>query len=232
MNHLVEILDKMDQALKYNNFKRSTALEELKKSQDNDPFKILIGTIMSSRTRDEKTTEAIRNLFSKYKGPKEIAEADVNDIKKLIYPVGFYNVKAERIKQVAGIIYKNYNGIVPDNIDNLTDLPGVGRKTANCVLVYGFNKPAIPVDIHVHRIVNRIGVIKSKDPLDTEKQLTKLLDKNNWINLNSILVRYGQNICTPQNPKCNYCPLKQECDFYKKNKKEKLKNRDIKTRGL
>lgn len=221
MKHLVEILDKMDQSLKSNNFKRSTALEELKKSQENDPFKILIGTIMSSRTRDEKTTEAVKNLFSLYKGPKEIANADVNEIKKLIFPVGFYNIKAVRIKQVSEIIYKQFNGIVPDNIDVLITLPGVGRKTANCVLVYGFNKPAIPVDIHVHRITNRIGIVKSKDPLETEEKLSKILDKKNWINLNSILVRYGQNICTPQNPKCNYCDLKKDCNFYKTNNKNK-----------
>lgn len=221
MKHLVEILDKMDQSLKSNNFKRSTALEELKKSQGNDPFKILIGTIMSSRTRDEKTTEAVKNLFSLYKGPKEIANADVNEIKKLIFPVGFYNIKAVRIKQVSEIIYKQFNGIVPDDIDVLITLPGVGRKTANCVLVYGFNKPAIPVDIHVHRITNRIGIVKSKDPLETEEKLSKILDKKNWIKLNSILVRYGQNICTPQNPKCNYCDLKKYCNFYKTNNKNK-----------
>ncbi len=210
-----EIFNRMEQVLKDNKFYRSTALDELQRQEEGDPFKILIGTILSSRTRDENTTKAIKNLFSKYKGVKELAKASTDDLKKSILQVGFYNVKAPRIKEVAIIIDKRFQGKVPDSIKELLELPGVGRKTANCVLVYGFNKPAIPVDTHVHRISNRLGIIKTKDPISTEEELSKILEKKYWIKLNSIFVRYGQNICLPTRPKCKYCKLKEDCNYYK-----------------
>jgi endonuclease-3 len=205
----------MEETLESNKFLRSTALDELKEQEKGDPFKILIGTILSSRTRDEQTTIAVTNLFTKYNDPKDIALADIEHIKRLISAVGFYNIKARRIKEVSDIIDKKYKGKIPTNIKDLLELPGVGRKTANCVLAYGFNLPAIPVDTHVHRIFNRLGIVKTKDPVDTEEALSKILEKKYWIKLNSIVVRYGQNICLPVKPLCNYCKLKENCNYYK-----------------
>jgi len=215
MAYLIKILEDMEYALKNNTFSRSTALEHLQKQEEGNPFKVLIGTILSSRTRDENTTNALTKLFTKYKDSKEIADADIEDIKKAISSVGFYNIKAKRIKEVSKIINEQYQGKVPSNIKDLLDLPGVGRKTANCVLVYGFEIPAIPVDTHVHRICNRLGIVNTKDPDKTEEKLSEILDKKYWIKLNSIIVRYGQNICLPVKPQCNYCKLKENCNYYK-----------------
>lgn len=212
---IVEIIKIMEDTLKNNSFTRSTALDQLQEQENGEPFKILIGTILSSRTRDEQTTVAVTKLFSKYKNSEEIAKADVEDIKSAISSVGFHNVKAQRIKDVSDIIHKQHKGKTPDNIEELLALPGVGRKTANCVLVYGFKIPAIPVDTHVHRIFNRIGIFKTKDPMITEEMLSKSLDKNYWIKLNSVVVRYGQNICRPIKPLCNQCILAKNCKYFK-----------------
>jgi len=214
MHNLSCLIDKMENALKANNFLRLTALEDLHKNENGDPFKILIGTILSSRTRDENTTKAVIRLFKRYNGAKDISEANPEDIKKEISSVGFYNIKAIRIKEVAKIIENKFQGQVPNNEEELLKLPGVGRKTANCVLVYAFKKSAIPVDTHVHRISNRLGLVDTKTPQDTEKELTKYIDKKDWINLNSTFVRYGQNICLPLRPKCNQCSLRYMCKYY------------------
>ncbi|MDQ6723088.1 MAG: endonuclease III [Thermoproteota archaeon] len=214
IDDLIKILENMEMALDNNKFLRLTALDRLQRQEEGDPFKVLIGTILSSRTRDEQTTQAVTKLFTKYKGLQDLADADVEDIKKTISSVGFYNIKAKRIKEVSDIINKQYHGKVPNNTKDLLELPGVGRKTANCVLVYGFKIPAIPVDTHVHRIFNRLGIVKTKDPKDTEEKLSKILDEKHWIKLNSIVVRYGQNICLPVKPLCNQCKLKENCNFY------------------
>jgi len=147
---------------------RITALRELHDVEKGDPFVILIGTILSARTKDENTTKVVKELFSKYKTAKQLAAAKIKDVEKIIKPIGFYHVKSRRIIGVAKIIQSQYKGVVPDNLDELVGLPGVGRKTANCVLVYAFEKPAIPVDIHVHRISNRIGLVNTKTPEETE----------------------------------------------------------------
>ena len=139
------------------NLVRLTALRELQMEEDNDPFKILIGTILSARSRDENTSKIVHKLFEKYKNASELANADLNDIKSIIHSIGFYNTKAKRIKQVSKIIVEKFHGIVPNEVEDLLGLPGVGRKTANCVLVYAFNKPAIPVD-------NRINCHGSPEP--------------------------------------------------------------------
>jgi Predicted EndoIII-related endonuclease len=153
--------------------RRRTALALLKKEEDEDPFKILIGTILSHRTRDENTTIAARNLFRKYPSAKDLAIANVDEVKKLIKSVGFYNVKAKNIILVAQQIMQEFGGQVPDNLEDLMKLRSVGRKTANCVLVYGFGIPAIPVDTHVHRISNRLGIVKTTSAEETELELTK-----------------------------------------------------------
>lgn len=207
----------MQSTLRDNNLVRPTALKNLQIQEDGDPFKILIGTILSARTRDEVTTAVIKTLFSRFKNPDELSRANLSDIKKLIQKIGFYNVKAARLKEVSQLIIKKYNGEVPSNLNDLLTLPGVGRKTANCVLVYGFKKAAIPVDIHVHRISNRIGIVNTKNPEETENVLQKSIDKKYWIRVNETFVTFGQNICLPIKPKCNVCQLTKMCKYYSKN---------------
>lgn len=197
---IIEIIEK----LKGN---KLTALEHYQR----DPFVVLISTILSQRTRDENTIKATNKLFSVYKTPEEIAKAPLEKLEEIIKEVGFYKVKAKRIKEVSRIIAEKYNNSVPDNIKELLKLPGVGRKTANCVLVYGYNKHAIPVDTHVHRISNRLGLVKTKSPEETEKELTKIIPKEYWRELNSLFVKFGQIICKPINPRCNECPLADIC---------------------
>ena len=192
-----------------------------------DPFKILISTILSARTRDSNTEEATKTLFNKYSTPELIANADVEELEKLIYKAGFYKVKAARIKEVSRLVKEEFDSVVPDDFEDLISLPGVGAKTANCVLVYAFKTPAIPVDTHVHRIPNRLGWIKTKKPEETEKELKKIIPKDQWIRVNRVFVRFGQEICLPNRPKCNLCPISSTCkkDFSMelalKNKKKK-----------
>lgn len=204
---------------------RPTALKELQLSQEGNPFKILIGTILSARTRDENTSKIVKKLFQRYKNPEDLALADISEIKHIIHGIGFYNNKAENIKKTAIIINQIFKGKVPDNIEDLIKLPGVGRKTANCVLVYAYNKPAIPVDIHVHRISNRLGLVDSKNPEETEQQLMNIVDKKYWNEVNNIFVMYGQNVCTPIKPKCDICFLNKSCKFYNKVLNSNSKNR-------
>ena len=220
LTKIENILDKMENTLNYfENLSRLTALKELQMEENNDPFKILIGTILSARSRDENTSKIVRKLFQKYKNALELSNADLNDIKSIIHSIGFYNTKSERIKQASKIIVEKFHGIVPSELEDLLSLPGVGRKTANCVLVYAFNKPAIPVDTHVHRISNRIGIVKTRDVKKTEEELIKIVDKKYWLILNNIFVIYGQNICLPIRPKCQICSLKGICNFYTNQKK-------------
>jgi endonuclease-3 len=193
---------------------RMTALRELHEAETG-PFSILIGTILSARTKDEATAKAVRELFSKYKNPQELANAKIKDIEKIIKSIGFFHVKSKRIIEVANIIHTKYKDRVPDNLDTLVQLPGVGRKTANCVLVYAFEKPAIPVDVHVHRISNRLGLVDTKNPEETEQELMKKIEKKYWIDINDTFVMYGQNICKPISPMCDVCQIKKSCKFYK-----------------
>ncbi len=193
---------------------RITALRDLHDAETG-PFSILIGTILSARTKDEATTKAVKELFSKYKNPKELAAAKIKDIEKIIKSIGFFHVKSKRIIEVAQIIHTKYKDKVPEDLDTLIQLPGVGRKTANCVLVYAFEKPAIPVDIHVHRISNRLGLVDTKNPEDTEQELMKKIPKKYWIDINDTFVMYGQNICKQISPMCSVCKIKNNCKFYK-----------------
>ena len=212
-----KIISLMQSTLRNNNLVRPTALKNLQTQEEGDPYKILIGTILSARTRDETTAQVIKMLFSEFKNPDELSRADLKDIKKLIQKIGFYNVKATRIKEVSKILVEKYNSKVPSNLEDLLTFPGVGRKTANCVLVYGFRKPAIPVDIHVHRISNRIGIVNTKKPEETEIALQKSIDRKYWTGVNETFVTFGQNICLPIKPKCNLCHLTKICKYYGKN---------------
>ena len=197
---------------------RITALQDLHDAEDRGPFSILIGTILSARTKDESTSRIVKELFKVYKNSRQLANAKVRDVEKIIKSIGFYHVKARRIIEVAKIIDSKYKGKVPDNLEKLVELPGVGRKTANCVLVYAYEKPAIPVDIHVHRISNRLGLVQTKTPEDTEFELMKIIPKNLWLDINETFVKYGQNICKPISPMCNVCRIKNSCNYYKTKK--------------
>ncbi len=204
MNY-VEILDEIEKSIE-----GETHLDQLA-SKRNDPFKILISTILSARTRDSSTEVVTKNLFSRYKTPQEISNASIEILEKLVHKSGFYKVKAARIKEVSRIILEDYKGEVPVDFNELVSLPGVGAKTANCVLVYAFNIPAIPVDTHVHRIPNRLGWIKTTKPEQTEKKLKEIIPKGQWIRVNRLFVRFGQEICLPIHPKCDSCPLNAVC---------------------
>lgn len=177
-----------------------------------DPFRILISTILSLRTKDEVTAEASKRLFQVADTPEKILNLKTNRIERLIYPVGFYKTKAKRLKQVCRILVEEYNGRVPDSLDELLRLPGVGRKTANLVITLGYGKPGICVDTHVHRISNRLGYVDTKTPEQTEMELRKKLPRKWWIKYNDLLVTWGQNICTPISPRCSICPLAKYCE--------------------
>jgi endonuclease-3 len=193
---------------------RATALSELKDVEEGDPFKILIGTILSQRTRDENTTLASGRLFRKFKGPKELASAKESEVRELIRPAGFYNRKAKSVIAVSKRLLDDFGGKVPSDMDDLLSLPAVGRKTANCVLVYGFNEPAIPVDTHVHRISNRLGMVDTKTPEQTEAELVKSVPRRYWLELNDSFVRFGQTVCKPIGPRCGICTLRDGCRYY------------------
>lgn len=194
---------------------RMTALRELREAENGSPLSILIGTILSARTRDESTSAVVRELFSRYRTADELARAKLSDVEKIIKRTGFYHVKAKRIIEVASIIHSKYSGTVPKKMEDLLGLPGVGRKTANCVLVYAFDEPAIPVDTHVHRISNRLGLVDTKTPEETELELMKKIPRKHWIRINDTLVMYGQNICKPVSPMCSVCRIKRDCNYYK-----------------
>ena len=178
---------------------------------DSNPFKVLIATVLSQRTRDQNTALASAQLFAKYDSAKKLSNAPLAEVMKLVKPAGFYKVKAKRVKQISKDIIQKFQGQVPSSVEELLSLPGVGRKTANCVLVYGFGKPAMPVDVHVHRISNRIGLVETKKPEQTELALMQIVPKKKWVGLNHLMVRYGQNICLPRKPKCNQCKIRPSC---------------------
>ncbi|MDI1494946.1 MAG: DNA lyase [Cenarchaeum symbiont of Oopsacas minuta] len=216
-NMVRRLLDSMIKTMNAVKPPRMTALRELHEAETGGPFSILIGTILSARTRDENTAKVVKKLFSRYKNAKELAGARVSDIEHIIRSIGFYHVKAQRIIKVASIIHTEYNGKVPSDLPSLIELPGVGRKTANCVLVYAYEKPAIPVDIHVHRISNRLGLVDTKTPEETEFALMKKIPKKFWLEINDTFVMYGQNICKPVSPMCDICRIRRGCKYYKQN---------------
>lgn len=176
-----------------------------------DPFHVLISCVLSQRTKDQTTAEASRRLFSLAPSLTRLARLPVKKIERAIYPVGFYRTKAKTIKLAANDIMMRFQGIVPDDLDNLLSLKGVGRKTANLVLTLGFNKLGICVDTHVHRISNRFGFVVTKTPHDTEMALRKTLPEKFWIEYNDLLVAFGQNICKPISPFCTRCRLFRYC---------------------
>lgn len=180
-------------------------------TQTKNPFKVLVATILSARTKDEVTAAASRRLFKRAATPEELARVPVSNLEKIIYPVGFFRNKAKYLAALPGVLQEKFSGRVPETIDELVELPGVGRKTANLVVAVAFGKPAICVDTHVHRIMNIWGYVKTKTPLATEMALRKKLPKQYWITINSILVAFGQGTCRPRRPKCDSCVIEEFC---------------------
>lgn len=176
-----------------------------------NPYLVLIACILSLRTNDKTTYPATLRMLELAKTPKEMKNVSQEDLSKAIYPVGFYENKAKQIIELSKIIDEELNGQVPDEIEDLIKFKGVGRKTANLVLSLGFNKPAICVDVHVHRIFNRLGYIKTKTPEETEFALREKLPQKYWIDINTLLVTHGQNVCKPIKPKCLECPIAGYC---------------------
>ena len=178
-----------------------------------DPFIVLIACILSLRTNDKTTYPATMRMLQLGRTIEDFSKLDSGVLEKAIYPVGFYKNKAKQIVQIAKDLKEKYNSKVPDTIEELIKFNGVGRKTANLVLAKGYNKPAICVDVHVHRISNRLGLVKTQTPEETEYALKGSLDKKYWIDLNTGFVTFGQNICKPQKPDCKACPMSKECNF-------------------
>jgi endonuclease-3 len=180
--------------------------------ESRDPFRVLIACVLSLRTKDQTTAEASRRLFALASDPAAMLRVPVEKIRHAIYPVGFYRTKSRQIHCICQRLLRDYRGRVPDSIEELLSLPGVGRKTANLVVTVGYGKPGICVDTHVHRICNRWGYVKTFTPEQTEQALCKKLPARYWITFNDLLVPFGQNICQPVSPFCSRCRLTRYCD--------------------
>lgn len=177
-----------------------------------DPFRVLISTILSLRTQDTTTAKVSKRLFELADNPQDMLKLSVKEIEKVIYPIGFYKTKARTIRYICRELVERYKSRVPDDLDELLKLKGVGRKTANLVVTLGYGKAGICVDTHVHRISNRLGYIKTKTPFETEMLLRKKLPKKYWIEYNDLLVSFGQHLCRPISPWCSVCPIESYCD--------------------
>lgn len=203
-------IDKIIQILEKETKKYSNPAMDYDKIFSN-PYKILVGCLISLRTKDKVTIEASKRLFSLAETPQEMVKLSEKQIEDAIKPSNYYKTKARRIKEISEYLLRNYNGKVPDKMGELLKLKGVGRKTASVVLSYAFNKHAIAVDTHVHRISNRLGLVNTKTPNETEKELMKVLPKKYWKKYNHLLVVWGQNVCKPKKPSCNTCPINEFC---------------------
>ena len=185
---------------------------DLIKIQTNDPAKVLIATILSARTKDQTTVSACKKLFARIHEIKDLEKLSIKEIEQLIYPVGFYHTKAKHLQLLPKVLRDEFAGNIPETVEELIKLPGVGRKTANLVVAVGFQKPGMCVDVHVNRIANRLGYVKTKNPFETEMALRKKLPLKYWEKINSMLVAFGQNTCTPISPWCSRCPIIQYCN--------------------
>jgi endonuclease-3 len=179
--------------------------------ENRDPFRVLVSTVISLRTKDEVTDEASRRLFALADTPQALTSLNVRTIEKAIYPAGFYKTKARTLKEISRRLVDRYGGRVPDTVDELLAFKGVGRKTATLVVSMGYGKPAICVDTHVHRVSNRLGLVETSNPTETEFELMALLPRRYWIGYNELLVRFGQRVCKPVSPHCSDCPVKRRC---------------------
>jgi endonuclease-3 len=188
---------------------KPTTLAEVERARD--PFRLLIACIISLRTKDEVTAQASARLFARAATPRALARLPVRTIARAIFPAGFYNTKATQIRAIAERLVAEHAGRVPESRERLLSFPGVGRKTANLVLGLGFGVPAICVDTHVHRISNRLGLVRTRTPEETEVALERVLPRRHWIGINDLLVTFGQNVCHPASPRCSTCPLAERC---------------------
>ena len=186
-------------------------ITRISRGKKSDPFIVLVGTLLSLRTKDETTEKAMEVLAPHINTPRDLLRIPDGELEKMIYPVGFYRNKARTLKHVASVIIGRFDGKVPDSIEELLTIKGVGRKTANLVVTEGYGKPGICVDTHVHRISNRLGTVRTKDPHGTEFELRRVLPEKYWIIYNSLLVTFGKRICTPISPKCSQCPIENIC---------------------
>ncbi|MCK4521438.1 MAG: endonuclease III [Nanoarchaeota archaeon] len=202
-NKVIYILEK--------EFKKYNKPTVRRTSAKKDPFKTLIACLLSLRTQDKNTEKASKTLFKVADTPKEIIKLPIKKLEKLIYSSGYYHNKAKTIKHVSKVILEKYKGKVPSNFDDLIKIKGIGRKTANIVLSFAFNKLVLPIDVHCHRIPNRLGWVKTKNPEQTEFALMKILPKKHWREFNSLFILFGKNICTPINPFCSKCPIRKYC---------------------
>ncbi len=182
-------------------------------------FQMLIATMLSARTKDTTTIPIVIRMFKKWKTPKDFIDVPISSLEKELYGIGFYKVKSKNIKKLSKQIIDEFNSRVPDTLEGMTSLPGVGRKTANCMLNYAFGKDAVAVDIHVFRISNRLGWVKTSSPEETEQELMRILPKKLWNKVNMLLVDHGQNVCFPIKPNCKECKISKHCEFGKKQTK-------------
>lgn len=206
----------VDRALKKEFKAHAAPVVELIEAQTGDPFTVLVATVLSSRTKDACTRGAIERLLANSINRTRLVPADLErmtekEIEKLIYPVGFFRAKARNLKKLPVTLKEVFAGVLPSTVEELCMLPGVGRKTANLVVAVGFDKPAICVDVHVHRITNRLGLLKTETPFETEMALREILPVRYWKTWNSHLVSFGQTRCAPRNPKCEGCPVAKYC---------------------
>lgn len=186
-------------------------------SEKETPWRSLVFTLLSARTRDEQTEVVYKKLCDRFETAKALAKSNQKEIETYIKTIGLFHTKATHLLALANVLVKKYNGRVPEDFDALVSLPGVGRKTANCVLVYAFKKPAIPVDTHVHRVANRLGWVNTRTPEQTETALREVVPKRWWMDLNRVMVQFGRTVCVPGRPKCIDCPVRAHCTFLNKN---------------
>lgn len=207
----------VDRTLRNEFLAHDAPIIELIEAQTHDPFCVLVGTILSARTKDACTAGAVRRLFAARAdaarpfAPEDLDRLSEDEIAKLIYPVGFFREKARHLKELPRVLHGRFGGVLPRTVEELCELPGVGRKTANLTVAVGFNLPAICVDVHVHRICNRLELVKTKTPLETEMRLREILPVRYWKTWNSHLVSFGQTRCGPVRPKCAGCPIARLC---------------------
>jgi endonuclease-3 len=190
---------------------RRYEIDRFRRTHGPDPFRILVSCVISLRTKDEVTYPATERLFDRVRTPRDMVRLRESTIARLIYPAGFYRRKANQIRAICRMLIDRFDARVPDTIERLLELPGVGRKTANLVVTLGFGKPGICVDIHVHRITNRLGWVRTRNPDETERVLREVLPPRHWIPINETLVRHGQQVCTPLSPRCSICPVEPDC---------------------
>lgn len=241
----IKDIAKVNSALKREFAAHAAPIIELIEAQTHDPFCVLIGTILSARTKDACTAGAVKRLFDKVgvkavieKGEKVtemfcrfLREIPVEELAELIYPVGFYRDKARHLKALPEVLERRFGGRLPKTVEELCELPGVGRKTANLTVAVGFDLPAICVDVHVHRICNWLGLVKTAKPVETEMALRKILPIKYWKTWNSYLVSFGQTRCDPVRPKCEGCAIAKYCHSPKKIKKLSKGVKQCKQRG-